>query len=236
MSNNISIITSHKYIMIYIYGDSHAHFSFKNLNLPHNNLWRASITMHRIGRDNKIINFGNTEFLQDNDIIILAYGEIDCRCHIQIQVDMGKSEDEVINELVANYMRTIKNNITANVKVIIVGVIPPTKQAEYEMRHGPITHEFPFVGSDEARVRYTNKVNKVLEELATKNNYIYFNPYSYYMTPDGTLNRELSDLVVHVGDNSQFLKSFNELYETIPRPPANNQMYTMNLFGRRRFR
>jgi len=224
--------------MIYIYGDSHAHFSFKNLTLPHYNLWRASITMHRVGRDNKIINFINADFLQNNNnIIIFAYGEVDCRCHIQRQIDMGRVEDEIINELVTNYIRTIKSNITAaNVKVIIVGVIPPTKQTDYEGRHGPITHEFPFVGSDENRVRYTRKMNNLLEELANNNNYIYFNPYSYYTRDDGTLKYELSDLNVHLGDNSQFLKNFNDLHETIPRPPANNQMFTMNLFGRRRFR
>ena len=208
--------------MIYIYGDSHAHFSFKNLTLPHSNLWRASITMHRVGRDNKIINFINADFLQNNDIIILAYGEVDCRCHIQRQVDMGRNEDDIINELVTNYTKTIKNNITAaNVKVIIVGVIPPTKQTDYEGRHGPITHEFPFVGSDENRVRYTRKTNNLLEEAAKNNKYIYFNPYSYYTRDDGTLKHELTDLNVHLGDNSQFLKSFMALYETIPLPHAN---------------
>jgi hypothetical protein len=97
--------------MIYIYGDSHAHYSFKNLKLPYIDLHQASITMHRIGRDNKIINFKNKENLKINDIIILAYGEVDCRCHIQRQIDMGRNEDEIINELVTNYIRTIKNNI-----------------------------------------------------------------------------------------------------------------------------
>ena len=223
--------------MIYIYGDSHAHFSFKNLTLPHNNLWRASITMHRVGRDNKIINFINADFLQNNDIIILAYGEVDCRCHIQRQVDMGRNEDDIINELVTNYTKTIKNNITAaNVKVIIVGVIPPTKKPDYEGHDEPIANEFAAVGSDADRVRYTRKINNSLEEAAKNNKYIYFNPYSYYTSDDGTLKYELSDLTVHLGDNSHFLKSFMALYETIPLTHANPQLFTMNLFGRRRFR
>jgi hypothetical protein len=222
--------------MIYIYGDSHAQFSFKNLKLPHNNLWRASITMHRIGRDNKIINFKNADFLQSNDIIILAYGEIDCRCHVQRQVDMGRNEDDIINELVTNYIKTIKSNITAvSVNVIIVGIIPPTKKTDFETYNEPITHNFPFLGSDDDRVRYTSKINISLEAAAKNNNYIYFNPYFYYTRDDGTLKHELSDLTVHLGDNSHFLKSFVELYETIPREPVNNQMFTMDLFGRRRF-
>ena len=88
--------------------------------------------------------------------------------------------DDVIQELVNNYIRTIQNNtIDIDVKIIIVGVIPPTKQNDYE-----ILHEFPFVGTDEDRVRYTNKVNKLLEEISNYNNYIYFNPYSYYTRDD----------------------------------------------------
>ena len=43
--------------MIHIYGDSHAHNSFKNLKLPYNDLHSNSLTMFRIGRDNTIINF-----------------------------------------------------------------------------------------------------------------------------------------------------------------------------------
>jgi hypothetical protein len=199
--------------MIYIYGDSHAHFSFKNLKLDFFDLSCMSITMFRIGRDNMIINF-NKNIIQKGDIIILSYGEVDCRCHIQRQINLGLNEDNIINELVNNYFKTIKNNITnIDVKIIIVGVISPTKQSDCEILHGPtILHEFPFVGSDEDRVRYTNKVNKLLEELSITNNYIYFNPYSYYTTPDGTLNYELSDKNVHLGNNSFFLEKFIDLY------------------------
>jgi hypothetical protein len=200
--------------MIYIYGDSHGLFSFKNLKLDHQNLYQASITMFRIGRDNMIINFDKNKILNDNDVIILSYGEVDCRCHIQKQINNGMNEDDIINELVNNYFITIKNNIDKINKIIVVGVIPPTKQNDYEILHGPILHEFPFVGKDEDRVRYTNKVNKKLEEQSNINNYIYFNPYDYYTRDDGTLKFELSDNNVHLGDNLHFLEKFYDLYNS----------------------
>jgi hypothetical protein len=201
--------------MIHIYGDSHAFFSFKNLTLDHRDYHYASITMFRIGRDNIIINF-DRNMIQKDDIIILSYGEVDCRCHIERQINMGKTEDDVISELVNNYFQTIKNNtINIDAKIIIVAVIPPTKQLDYETIHGPILHEFPFVGSDESRVRYTNKTNKLLEEMSIKNNYIYFNPYSYYSELDGTLKYELSDKTVHLGNNSFFLEKFIDLYKSM---------------------
>jgi hypothetical protein len=104
-----------------------------------------------------------------------------------------------------NNINTIANK---NVKIIMVAVIPPTKQSDYESLHGPILHDFPFVGSDEDRVRYTKKVNKKIEELAKENHFIYFDPYSYYTRKDGTLKHELSDGMVHLGNNSYFLEKF----------------------------
>jgi len=123
----------------------------------------------------------------------------------------------IIHELVNHYFNTIKQNTDhLDATVIIVGVIPPTRQEDYEILHGPILHEFPFVGSDEDRVRFTNKVNLLLEEYSKIHHCIYFNPYSYYARPDGTLKHELSDTNVHLGNNSYFLECFSVLIEGLP--------------------
>ena len=196
--------------MIHIFGDSHSQYSFNNLELQYiDNSW-SSITMFRIGRDNIIIRF-NKNNIKPNDIIIIGYGEVDCRCHIQKQIDLGNNEDSVITELVNKYFISLKNNINCSKKIIIVGVIPPTNKDEYEQKNGPITHEFPFIGKDCDRVRYTKKVNILIEELCINNEYIYFNPYDYYTREDGTLKSELSDSNVHLGDNSIFLEKFMNL-------------------------
>ena len=105
--------------MIHIYGDSHAKNNFKNLNLPHRDLHQNSITMFRIGRDNCIMNFNNREHDQ-NSIICLVYGEVDCRCHIQRQINLGRNEDEVIYEVVDNYFKTIQKIIYSTSSVILI--------------------------------------------------------------------------------------------------------------------
>lgn len=197
--------------MIYIYGDSHANHFFKNLKNPHVNYHQNSVTMFRIGRDNNIINFNNDHH-DSSSIICLAYGEVDCRCHIQRQINLGRDEDEVIHELVDKYFKTIKNNILNYKTIVIVGVIPPTMQSDYESLHGPILHDFPFIGSDTERVRYTIKVNQQIEKNCIIYNYVYFNPLYYYTRADGTLKYELSDSIVHLGDNSFFLEMFTEFY------------------------
>jgi hypothetical protein len=197
--------------MLYIYGDSHGCFNFKNLPIPHENHSQFSITMFRIGRDNMIINFDPVRH-QAGSVICLAYGEVDCRCHIQRQVNLGRNEDDVIHELVDSYFRTIRNNISKDIKIIVTGVIAPTRQVDYEVIHGPILHEFPFIGSDADRVRYTAKTNAYMEELCKSHGYMYFNPYGYYTRDDGTLKHEMSDTIVHLGNNTYFLEQFMELY------------------------
>lgn len=200
--------------MIHIYGDSHAFFSFKNLKLAHKDHHQASITIFRVGRDNQIIKFDNN-IINENDIIVLSYGEVDCRCHIQRQINNGRNEDDIINELVDKYFLTIRNNVTKKCKIIIVGIIPPTKQNDYETINGPILHEFPFVGDDTNRVRFTQKMNNALKDKCLINNTIYFNPYDYCTRSDGTLDYDFSDRCVHLLQNAQFLTKFNELYYSI---------------------
>ena len=202
--------------MIYIYGDSHANYCFKNLHIPHFRYHENSITMFRIGRDNLIINFNKEDILAiaataatASSTIVFAYGEIDCRFHIHRQKELGRDEDEIICKLVNNYIDTIKNNtegIDAN--IFIVAVIPPTKQSDYEILNGQITHKYPFLGSDADRVRYTSKINRLLELSSVKYGYTFFNPYDYYTRADGTLKYELSDNTVHLGDNKHFLEMF----------------------------
>jgi hypothetical protein len=193
--------------MLYIFGDSHALFSFKNLLIPHQNRQQHSITMHRIGRDNHIINYTPDIDLSENNIV-LCYGEVDCRCHIGKQILLGRKEDDIIEELIFLYFKTISQ--ISKARKIIIGVIPPVSKEEHDKTHGPITHEFPFVGSDEDRIRYTQKVNEKLKDYSLKNDYIYFNPYEYY-TKDNILNPVFSDKTIHLIHNSYFLEEFSKI-------------------------
>jgi hypothetical protein len=197
--------------MLFVYGDSHANFSFKNLPVPSKNYHMNSITMFRVGRDNYILNFNPQEHDKDS-ILCFAYGEIDCRCHVFRQKELGRDEDVIILELVLQFFRALTTHIKAHKKVIVVAVIPPIKKDDYERVHGPITHAFPFLGTDQDRVRYRVKVNRLLEALCKQNGYTFFNPYdSHYMETDGTLKYELSDTFCHLGKNAIFLDEFQKL-------------------------
>ena len=167
--------------------------------------------MFRVGRDNYIMNFNSEEHNKDS-ILCFAYGEIDCRCHVFRQKELGRDEDVIILELVLQFFRALTTHIKAHKQVIVVAVIPPLKKDDYEKVHGPITHAFPFLGTDEDRVRYRNKVNTLLKILCEKHRYTFFNPYDdYYRAPDGTLKYELSDTYCHLGNNTHFLEEFAKI-------------------------
>ena len=193
--------------MLFIYGDSHAYYNFRNIDLPHIFKHQPGTTLHRVGRDNNILHFDSSEHT-GQDSLVFSFGEIDCRCHIQRQIDLGRSGGEVIDTLVKKYFNALLTNIQKFKHVVVVAVVPPTEQLDYERKHGPILAEHPFVGSDANRARFTVKINNLIKEYCVLNNYIYFDPYDYYTRENGCLKHELSDNTVHIGDNTHILNEF----------------------------
>lgn len=200
--------------MIHIFGDSHGGFLLKGSDIDYSDHSYPSVTMHRIGRDNIIVNYDKS-YESTNSIFVFQYGEVDCRCHIHRQKILVRDVDEICNELVVQYFNTIKNNIKQYKQIIICAVVPATQKHECENIHGPIKHEFPFVGTDDERVIYTNKMNILLKQKCLENNFIYFDPYDYYKNSNGTLNFSLSDNNVHIGDNRHIIEKFKDILKDI---------------------
>ena len=205
-------------IKIFVYGDSHGRFNFKNFlsndKIQFYNRQEDSRTMFRVSRDNVIINFDKNEH-DKNSILCFNYGEIDCRCHIQKQINLGRNENEIIDTLIHKYFQSIQKNINIYKKIVIIAITPATNKYDYEKNYGPITHNSPFLGSDQDRRRYTYKMNKTIEKYCHIYNFIYFDPFSYYKREDESFNHTYSDSMLHLGDNKYFLDKFysNILFE-----------------------
>jgi hypothetical protein len=75
---------------------------------------------------------------------------------------------------------------------------------KYESVHGPITHEFPFMGTDAERILYTQLMNNKLSEYCKKYNYIFLDTYNYY-SDNGLLDFDKSDGICHIIDNKYIL-------------------------------
>ena len=114
---------------IHVIGDSHSReLMFIPGCLIH---YIGSVTMHRVGRDGiaglNLKGFG----VNDYDVVVFAFGEIDVRCHMGKQRDQfNRNEDEVINTLAANFLCTILQNKLEykNLTCVVYSVTPPTDQ------------------------------------------------------------------------------------------------------------
>lgn len=103
--------------------------------------------------------------------------------------------------MVSNYFNTIYNNIKKYKKIIIGSITPPINKDKYESIHGPITHEFPMLGTDDERVLYTRLMNNKLNEYCIKFNYTFLDTYSHYSDENGLLIFDKSDTNCHIIDN-----------------------------------
>lgn len=65
--------------------------------------------------------------------------------------------------------------------------------------HGPITHKFPFEGSNEERAQYTRLLNAALRERAAQRSWHFLDVHSLYADEHGMLPWESTDGTVHVG-------------------------------------
>jgi len=197
--------------MIYLIGDSHIDHYFANLDLPHMNCHQSNITMHRIGRDNSLINFKD-EYNSPNNIFVVSYGEIDCRCHIYKQVLLGRDYKGICDLLVTNYFTTIFNTIKSYKSIVICSIPPPVRLEEYSIKNNCINDEFPILGSDSERIIYVTYMNSIIEQMCKKFGYIYLYINEYYKREDGSFNYELSDKSIHVSKqcNKYILDLFKE--------------------------
>ena len=207
----------HYQINCFAIGDSHTKCCYNNIPYCNSYIYGA-FTMHRAGRDQlKFLNLKkfliNKKRTKSNDIIILSLGEIDIRNHIVYQSNKQKRHiDELLEELVSNYEKTILLNKALYKKLyIIISLIIPPANINYKVTR------LPYVGSIEERIYATQKINKKLIDMCKRNNFYYIDTYQDYANNLGYLPYELSDGGVHLNnDVNCFIKlQLQEIYKDI---------------------
>lgn len=199
---------------IHVIGDSHAFFCFNNtesgitadevsyfrylkdglrIKIPFHIHWLGSRTMHRVGRDGlaglNIKKLG----VQEGDVAVFLFGEVDVRCHIGRQRDeKGRAQSKVIQALAHSYLKTISDNKNQykNLTCFVVSVTPPCDRG--------FNPAYPFYGSLSERVAITRELNSALHEYAQKNDIKFLDIYSMYAQEDGSLGLAVSDGIVHI--------------------------------------
>lgn len=176
---------------IFVVGDSHANeFS----QTPHCKIHHiSSCTMHRVGRDGlSIINLPAWG-IEEGQVVIFAFGEIDARCHIGKQRDVfNRTTEEIIATLVQNYLNTILLNRLAfnELTCVVYSVTPPT-----DIVFNP---QYPAYGSLIDRVEITKRLNHRLAQMCKEMGFHFLDVYNDYADAMGVLRVELSDGNVHI--------------------------------------
>lgn len=189
---------------IHVFGDSHSRlYSSPFLsNYICNIYYVGPITMHRVGRDNltteklkelakknyeeylpkakpeyKHMSYPKNDTINNGDLVIYVFGEIDIRNHYVKQLEKLREHDEILSGLVDNYINTIlSNNQKDNVKYGVQSVTPPVD----EKNLNESLKEFPIYGNIEDRIKATNDINKLLKQKCEKNNLLFIDISTYY--------------------------------------------------------
>lgn len=170
---------------IHVIGDSHS-WEFRGIPgcMEH---YLGPVTMHRMGRDRlDAAHFS----VNPGDAVVLAFGEIDVRCHIGRQRDHNeRSLDEIIYTLATNYLEQIASAFP-NINLIVYSVTPPSDIVN--------NREYPIYGSLEDRVNITQLLNQALKLLAPRYGIDFLDVYDDYADEQGVLCVDLSDHNVHI--------------------------------------
>ena len=184
---------------IHTFGDSHANHPWDRIIIN-----EEKINIHILRPPNRPMTcagfgYNKLEYLniknydvEDNDVVCFCFGETDCRFHIDKRKEIYK---DFINEIVENYFEAIKLNIEQlnNLTVIVLSV-PPV------LRFTPAAADFPILGEDTDRKKYSEYFNFIIKGKCEEYNYHNLDVYNLYSNQDGYLNPEYADNYCHIMD------------------------------------
>ena len=207
---------------IHTFGDSHSNSGwsyFKNDYMELNPI--GPKLCYSFGRDKldllNIKHFG----VEENDIVIFCFGEIDLRCNIQKYLTSENTYDKSIDKIIDNYFKAIEENVKQynHLNVCVYNIVPTVQK--YNTFEYP---NHPFMGSDEERKIYVQYFNKKCDEYCKKYKYTFFNIYDKYCDENGYLNKIYSDDNVHIR-NGFYINYFLYNYlETLLLNPKNENL------------
>ena len=179
---------------IHTIGDSHSFFGWTGIISHH----LGAVLCYSFGREKlqrcDIRNFN----IKNNDSVVFCFGEIDCRSHIHKYINDTNTYQNIIDNIVDEYVKAIELNLsTSGIKLkntCIYNIVPPVRKDTVPQCDGAL-----HLGSDEERKGYDLYFNKKLKEKCVENNYLFFDVYDKYVDQNGFLKQELSD-TVHIRD------------------------------------
>ena len=182
--------------LIHMIGDSHVKmFRGNRLFVVHH---IGAATAHNLGKPNSATNsnrklFNIIDKISRKDIVVLVFGEIDCRVHIYYQYKKNNERraiGELIDGTISNYGRVLEELRGAGIKFLVYGVPPATKVRD--------EYRYPFYAPPEIHGQINRTFNERLKEFCEETGYEYIDVHSRFSDESGFMLREYAADEIHL--------------------------------------
>lgn len=187
-------------------------YSFGRDGLSRNNIKNSIGCMNDTVSASRV--FSN---INENDIVIFCFGEIDCRGHVHKHITPDKSYKVVIDEIITKYFESIDANVRQfnKLHVCVYNVVPSIEKEKTAIELQQKHPEWPFLGTNEERCSYVHYFNMRAGEECAKRNYTFIDLFDKYADENGFLNGALSDGLTHIKSTEPLMEFMNDYFDKL---------------------
>ncbi|HDK25969.1 MAG TPA: SGNH/GDSL hydrolase family protein [Candidatus Atribacteria bacterium] len=172
--------------------------------------YRSSYTAYNLKKDKSTTNSNKKLFTiidkikRKKDIVMLVFGEIDCRIHIYYQYKKNNEKftiTELIDRTISNYGEVLEQLDIMDITFCVYGIPPAAKVGN--------VYDYPFYASPEMRSKINKEFNKRLKKFCKEKGYKYMDIYSKVVDKNGFILEEYAADTVHLNNKVQkFVKEW----------------------------
>jgi hypothetical protein len=130
-----------------------------------------------------------------NSILLLSFGEIDCRAHLLKQAALQNKElDIILNECIERYIKVIHQLRSMGFIVCVWNAIPTAMGLEN------VSYEYPYFGNFVERNKITAKFNNKLIENQVKYDFQFYGVFEKIIAPDWSTNEKYYFDKIHLNN------------------------------------
>lgn len=195
--------------IIYVIGDSHT-TAFRATR-PFVVYHLGPATAHNLNNDKSTTQskrklLGIFKKINSRDVILLVFGEIDCRIHIYDKFVLNKGKysiSELIDDTILNYGNIIKLLGSQHGSICVYGVTSPSRNK--------INPKYPYYCPAQTRKMIIQEFNQKLGNFCETNNYCFVDVNNLVSDNDGYLIDEYTNDNLHL--NSKVTKFVKRVLE-----------------------
>jgi hypothetical protein len=186
--------------LVHVIGDSHSK-TFKG-SRPFVVHHIGAATAHNLKKKNNSTKsneklFDEIDRIRGRDILLLVFGEIDCRIHAYYQFRKNEGEQtisQILDMTISNYGDVMREIRELGMAPCICSVAPATTVGN--------EYNFLFYASPEVRCEITRMFNEKLAVFCRENGYTYIDIYSRVCDESGLMLPEYAEDKIHLNSRA----------------------------------